>query len=160
MKANDPHRMTSVTPDDPQLLAGVRLANDFIAESPTYRHLAPLDIAKVIEFAYTCRANDNEFVNVAVCDGTVIGFFMGSITSYGFDTATFAYDRMLYVTPDRRGGAAARMLIDAFERWATDKGAIRILLGITTGLHTDATEKFYNKLGYNTVGKLTMKEIA
>jgi predicted GNAT superfamily acetyltransferase len=65
----------------------------------------------------------------------------------------------VYVTPTRRGGIAARMLIDAFERWARDKGAARVLLGITTGVRTDATETFYNKLGYNTVGVLTIKEM-
>jgi len=159
IQAARPQSVTVVTPTDKQLLEAVRLGEVFIRETPTYSRLAPLDVAKMIEFAYNCRASDAEFFRVAVRGEQVIGFFIGGVTSYGFDTASFAFDRMLYVSPNKRGTHTARMLIEAFEDWAHDMGASDIVLGITTGLHTNATERFFNKLGYRTVGKVTMKEI-
>lgn len=159
MLDNGPHTVTCVTPDDQQLLAAVRLGDAMWAESRVYGNMAR-SVDKMIEFAYYARASDHSFFRVAVHDDRVIGFMIGEVAPYGFHDTSFAYDRLLYVSPDRRGGAAARMLIAAFEQWAQDKGASRILLGITTGTHTDATERFYNKLGYNTVGVLTMKEIS
>lgn len=159
MLDNGPHTVTCVTPDDRQLLAAVRLGDAMWAESRVYGDMER-SVDKMIEFAYHARASDHSFFHVATHEGTVIGFMIGEVAPYGFHDTSFAYDRLLYVSPDRRGGVAARMLINAFERWAQDKGASRILLGITTGTRTDATEAFYNKLGYNTVGVLTMKEIS
>ena len=150
--------VTCVIPDDEQLLEAVRLGADMWAESPVYRHMKQ-DVAKLIEFAYTMRADDNSFFMVALHHGEVIGFMLGSLAAHGFHTDLFAYDRFVYVSPTRRGSTAASTLITAFEQWAKDNGAARVLLGVTTGTHTDATEKLYNKLGYVTVGVLTMKEI-
>lgn len=158
MNVQRPTKVTCVIPDDQQLLAAVRLGEVMWAESSVYGHMAR-EVGKMIEFAYNARASRHSFFRVAVREDQVVGFFIGEVAPYGFHDSVFAYDRLLFVTPDRRGGVAARMLIDAFERWAKDKGAERILLGITTGTRTDATEKFYNKLGYDTVGVLTMKEM-
>ena len=158
MLDNVPQSVTHVTPDDQQLLAAVTLGDAMWAESSVYGGMER-DIAKMIEFAYTMRADANSFFEVAVYKGKVIGFLIGSLAAHGFHTDTFAYDRLVYVAPDMRGGMAARILITAFEQWARDKGAARVLLGITTGTRTDATETFYNKMGYRTVGALTMKEI-
>lgn len=153
-----PQSVTCVSPDDEQLLAAVRLGAAMWSESAVYGHMDQ-SVAKMIEFAYHSRTDGNSFFNVALHRGEAIGFLIGSLAAHGFHDDTFAYDRMVYVTPTRRGGAAARMLVTAFEQWAISKGAARVLLGITTGTRTDATEAFYNKLGYNTVGVLTMKEL-
>ena len=146
-------------PDDRQLLDTVRLGAAMWHESSVYGHMEQ-DVDLMIEHAYNVRADqESSFLNVAVLDGETVGFFTGGLSPYGFHRQTFAYDRLFFVTPDKRGGRAARALITAFEVWARQRGAARILLGITTGTRTDATEKFYNKMGYNTVGVLTMKEL-
>lgn len=160
MLDNVPQSIRVVEPDDKALLDGVRLALDMWSEASTYRSL-PVSVDKVIEFAYTMRADPHSFVGVALDrDDMCHGFLVGSLADYGFTDARYAYDRMVYVAQHRRGGIAARMLIEAFERWALDRGAVHVLLGITTGVHTERTEAFYNKLGYATIGRLTMKEIA
>lgn len=150
--------VTCAVPDDEQLLAAVRLGADMWSDSPVYSHMEQ-SVAKMIEFAYHARASEQDFFMVALRRGEVIGFLIGSLAAHGFHSDMFAYDRLVYVMPDRRGGIAARILVNAFERWANDNGAARVLLGITTGTHTQATERFYNKLGYSTVGVLTMKEL-
>lgn len=150
--------VTCVTPNDGQLLEAVRLGQAMWADAPHYSEMKP-DIAKMIHFAYNMRASEHSFFRVAVDNDNVIGFLIGSLSEYGFHTDLFAYDRLVYVTPDRRGGIAARTLVTEFERWAKQKGAARVLLGVTTGTRNKATERFYNKLGYETVGVLTMKEV-
>lgn len=152
--------VTIATPTDAQLLAGVRLAMDMWNESPTYRDM-PKDVNKVIEYAYTMRQSPEACVRVAlVDDDTVQGFIVGTVGEYGFAHVRFATDEMLFVAKDARRGAVARELIGAFEAWAREQRASRIFLGVTTGVHTERTEKLYNALGYATVGVLTMKEIS
>ena len=145
-------------PDDEQLLDAVRLGEAMWSESPVYGGMKQ-DIAKMIEFAYNARASDHSFFNVVTVDNSCYGFMIGERAPYGFHDSEFAYDRLLYVTPTRRGSVAARMLIQAFEDWCKLHGVGRIMLGVTTGVHAAQTEKFYNKLGYQTIGTLTMKEI-
>lgn len=146
-------------PDDDQLLAAVRLGEAMWDESPVYR-LVSRDTDKMIEFAYIARADDRTFFQVAVNgDQHVCGFLVGSIAPYGFHDSVFAFDRLVYVEPDMRGTGVVNALIRAFEAWAWDHGAARIVLGTTTGVNTYATEHLYNKLGYETVGKLMMKEL-
>lgn len=153
-------RVTCVTPEfnSSYMIDALVLADRMWSESPTYNHM-PKDMDKMAEFAYNCLADPNTFVKVALYDGKVIGFFVGSVAPHGFLDQVFAFDRLVYVDPKRRGTLAARALIDSFETWARNMKASRILLGVTTGIRTDATVRFYNKLGYNTVGALTMKEI-
>lgn len=159
MLDNVPQRMRVQEPDDRLLLAAVRLGVDMWDQSAPYASL-PRSVDKMIEFAYHMRADPFSFFGVAVdAADTCHGYMIGSLADYGFSDATFAYDRLLYVAPTMRGSVAARMLITAFETWAREHGAQRVLLGITTGVHTERTEQFYNKLGYATVGRLTMKEI-
>jgi GNAT superfamily N-acetyltransferase len=158
MLDNVPQGLRVQEPTDQQLLAAVRLGSAMWDDSAPYASL-PRAVDKMIEFAYHMRADPLSFFGVAV-DGadTCHGFVIGSLADYGFADARFAYDRLLYVAPTMRGSVAARMLIGAFETWARDNGAQRVLLGVTTGVHTERTEQFYNKLGYATVGRLTMKE--
>ena len=126
--------------------------------SSFYRDM-PQSIDKIVEFAYNARADPAYFCKVACSNDTCHGFLVASAAPLGFHDATFVYDRMVYVTPNKRGSIIARMLIESLEEWANEIGASRIMLGITTGVRTKATERFYNKLGYATVGTLTMKEM-
>jgi GNAT superfamily N-acetyltransferase len=149
----------TVSPTDAQLLDAVRLGEAMWANSPVYGNMAR-DVDKMIEYAYHARADAETFFHVAVDRmNRTCGFLIGSIAPYGFHTDKFAYDRLVYVAPDARGLTAARALILSFEAWAREHGAARILLGITTGAHTEQIERFYNKMGYASVGRLTMKEV-
>ena len=157
MNVQSPTHVRAVEPTDEQLLEAVTLGAAFVQESPEYRSLAPA-VANMIEFAYNARANPMFFFNVAVRDNDVIGFMICERAPYGFTDKEFAFDRLLYVAQDKRGGVAARTLINAFETWCSSHNIVRIMLGVTTGLRTEQTEKLYNKLGYDTVGVVTMKE--
>lgn len=146
------------SPDNEELLLGVRLSLCMWQESPIYRQMEP-DIDKLIEEAYIAREDPNRFVNVVMYDNTCCGFMMGAMAPIAFIDGWYAFERMLYVSPEKRGSVAASLLVGAFEQWARDRDALYILLGTTTGVRPERTERFYNKMGYNTVGVLTMKEL-
>lgn len=152
-------RIVTMSPDDEQLVEAVGLGEAMWTESPVYGHMEK-DVDKMVEFAYRARADPATFFHVAVEDtGRCVGFLIGGLAQYGFHDSKYAFDRLVYVTPDARGAAVASVLIAAFEDWALGHGAARIILGITTGVHTEATERLYHRLGYQTVGRLTMKEM-
>lgn len=150
--------ITIAEPDNNQLIEGCLRAMDMWKEAKTYNHMK-MELDHVVDFAYNMRADPDHFLRVAVLGDKVIGFIAGSLARYGFYPGAYAHDRMLYVTPTARGSVAARMLIRSFEEWAKQHDADYVLMGVTTGIHTERTEKFYNKLGYATVGRLTMKEL-
>ncbi len=154
---NVPRKLISQEPSDTDLLAGVRLGMAMWHEAETYSHIAP-DVDKMIEFAYTMRADPNSFCEVIMHRDTCHGFMVGSLTPLGFADGTFAYDRLLYVKSSLRGSAAARILINSFYAWAQSKGALHVILGVTSGVAIQRTEQFFNKLGFATVGALTIRE--
>ena len=93
-------------------------------------------------------------VFVAESDGRIIGGIAGGITEYWFCSVRHAFDFSFFVHPDHRGGSAAFRLLCAFERWAKDAGAVEIDIGITTGIHEEKTQRFYEKMGFVQSGRL------
>lgn len=61
---------------------------------------------------------------VAVEQDKIIGVMKCFISSYWYSNDVRAVHEILYVIPEKRGGTAALMLLGAFERWATESGAV------------------------------------
>lgn len=151
-------QITLTTPNDDEVLQCVGLAMNMAAESEQFRDMN-MEFGQVRDFMFRMSASPTCFIKVALYDRSVVGMIIGQMAHYEFHNSLYAYDRLLYVDPKSRGSRAAQMLITAFEQWARDNGASRVLLGISTDVHKERTEQFYNKLGYCTVGALTSKEI-
>lgn len=82
----------------------------------------------------------------------LIAFFLGCVTPQFFGPALVASDMAMYVQPDSRGGLHAVKLIKAFEQWAKARAAKCVNLGQSTGINIERTRKFYERMGYKTVG--------
>lgn len=127
-----------------------------------YSHLF-YDKKYLLEFARRA-SNDPDFcflVSEQAYPGhgpLMTGFFVGCVQPLYFSGQNQAVDLILFAVDDRRGMLAAKFLVAAFERWALDKGAVIVDLGITTGIHEDRTAKFYHSLGYQQAGILFRKE--
>ncbi|QXG34033.1 GNAT family N-acetyltransferase [Pseudomonas viridiflava] len=98
-------------------------------------------------------------VFVAVVDGEVVGGFAGAVTEQWFSDDLIAYDYSFFVDPARRQGLLSRKLALAFQEWARIKGAKQLHMGVGTGLHVEATTRFYESLGLKHFGPLMMKEL-
>ncbi|WP_252152443.1 GNAT family N-acetyltransferase [Acinetobacter terrae] len=63
-----------------------------------------------------------------------------------------AFDYCLFVRPENRGSRTAYLLIKAFIEWAKEAGANWIQCGTATGLQTEKTVRFYEKMGFTHTG--------
>lgn len=84
----------------------------------------------------------------------VVGMFAGFLTDYFFNDEKVACDMVLYVDREYRGSSAAVRLIRAFCDWASERGAAEICLGVSTAINTEVTGRFYQKMGFNTMGAI------
>ena len=92
-------------------------------------------------------------------NGKVTGFIAGFLYQPYFSYDFMASDIGLFVSKDARGGMAAPKLIDAFTKWAMEKGAKQIRPGISVGGNIEGVGRLYQRMGYSMVGSVFMKEI-
>ena len=110
-----------------------------------------------------CRADiERDDINVFIAyeDDEPIGFFVGIIGTYFHRAGRYAEQRLLFVIPNRRGTIVAKLLIQAYETWATEHGATQIFTGITNQRYSERFSKFLTHLGYKHVGALFVKDSA
>jgi len=99
-------------------------------------------------------ASDTGVVLVAEQAGELLGVFAGYVAEDWFGPDLAAGDFGLFVRPDRRGAVAAAGMVRRFVAWAQSKGVARPDLGISTGVHLDATTRLYRALGFQPVGTI------
>lgn len=94
------------------------------------------------------------FVAVAERDEEVIGVLAGEIGTMYFADVPYAFDKVVFVRPDRRGGFAAAGLIDAFVQWAHDRGAQEVQLGCSAAINSEHAGRLYQRLSFQPAGGL------
>lgn len=56
------------------------------------------------------------------------------------------------VLPQNRMGGTALKLLDAFKKWAQNRGAFEINAGVNSGLQIDKTDRLMKRLGFEVTG--------
>lgn len=84
---------------------------------------------------------------VAELDGEIVGGVLGLCTEHWFSREKVASDLALFITPGRRGGALAARLVAGFTAWAREMGARQVRMGVTTGVHPEATARLFECCG-------------
>tara|TARA_R110001592_G_scaffold131052_1_gene344642 strand:- start:17130 stop:17585 length:456 start_codon:yes stop_codon:yes gene_type:complete len=84
----------------------------------------------------------------------LVGFGAFVITAHYFTDQLIASDIIVYVRPERRGSLAAVKLLKNYILWADQQNASHITLGISTGIHPEKTKRFYERLGFKTIGTM------
>ena len=85
-------------------------------------------------------------------EGRLVGYLAGTIEEYFFSRARVASSVFLFVDPRERGGLAAVKLVLAFRRWAQNRDAAELYIGIASGVTTDRTGRFLQRLGMKHTG--------
>ena len=91
-----------------------------------------------------------------------IGTAAGIIWRPFFSEELMVKDVWIFIQPQDRGltgGKAILSFIRELEAWAAVSGARKVILESSTGVQTVKTEQIYNKLGYSSVGIVTVKEL-
>lgn len=119
------------------------------------------DHGKVTDFLASLVAHQNGgVVFVAEREGVVIGGLAGAVAPHWFSRDLIGFDHSLFLEPGRRHGITASKLVVAFVEYAKAMGAVKINLGITTGINEEATAKFYESLGLRHSGLLFCMEVS
>lgn len=92
-------------------------------------------------------------------DNKLIGFISGMHHEYFFSSNKKVSDLGFYILPEYRGSRASIKLLKELENWAQSFGVEDLYLGQTTAVNIEKTQKFYERLGYKTVGFNTVKHL-
>lgn len=92
--------------------------------------------------------------------GEYIGGILGSLGQPYYTDAIVASDDAIFIKQEHRGnGIIVVRLIRAFEKWAIERGAAEVYLGVSTGINPDVALGLYAKLGYEPVGGMTKRSL-
>jgi GNAT superfamily N-acetyltransferase len=122
-------------------------------ESPHYNKVQPDE-----EYVSTTLATMIEQPNFIGCiDSDLRGFMFGTANLTWFENELNAYELLLYILPEYRGGLLAARLIRQFEKDAQRLNCIHVRAGTSTRIRTEEVLRLYERLGYtreaNTVSK-------
>jgi len=136
----------------------IELGQAMHEESPEYRGIS-YDPEKV---GSTLKAliNGAGVIFAYERSGEIHGALAGWIEEFWFSREKQAGDFALFVDPEYRNGLIAVKLALAFHSWAHLLGARRVQMGITTGVHADATGRLYRSLGMQDSGLLFQKDFS
>ena len=96
----------------------------------------------------------NYFGIVVEKNDEVIGALFGVVQEYYFSDKRFASDLGFGILPDHRHLAKTVLprMMDAFEKWAKDVGAMEVTVATSSMAHGDKLLSLFNSIGYKTVG--------
>lgn len=140
--------------DMPTLLG---LARGMHREAPAYQDW-PYDEAKVEALLGSLIAGHGCLLVAELADGSVVGGIAGICVPHWFSQAKVATDLALFIAPARRNGTTAMRLVEGFMTWAELVGARRVQLGVTTGVHPEATGRLFEACGLVPSGQLFAKD--
>ena len=109
---------------------------------------------KITNWFYNNVRNPKSFVMCAYDGDVLAGVFVGGLSEFYFGNDVQAYDLLWYVGKEYRGSRTGLRLLKMFESWATDLGADRIQVGISSGLSMDRTGALLERMGFSQIGGL------
>lgn len=139
----------------------IELGRAMHAESPRYRDM-PFSETRLQALAARLHSSGTLLVEeaalfIAEADGKPVGMAIVFIDEPLLSDAKFATDLVVYLKPEHRGGRLFLKLVRAFEAWAIQQGARQIVLGVSTGVHSEQTVNAYRRLGYQPAGNTCTK---
>lgn len=96
--------------------------------------------------------NPNGFGVLAHDGDKPVGMICGGMSPYVFSKGALVHDYAWYVLPEYRGSRTAIRLLDMFKKWAMDRGALELYMGVTTNVEADRTGQLLERLGFTCVG--------
>lgn len=88
----------------------------------------------------------------AEAGGEVVGMLMGVAAPHFHAPELGASLLSWYVLPEQRGSLAAVKLLHGFCRWARDRGAVRLYVGVTSAIDIARTDRLLRRLGFRPTG--------
>lgn len=80
------------------------------------------------------------------------GVLAGKIDYYYFSSQPVAQLILYWVHPGHRSGSMAIKLMMAFRKWAENRKAAELVVGVTSGEDIERTDRFLKKIGFQLTG--------
>lgn len=144
--------------DKPKVEAAMRLAAMMHSESPLHSPY-PFDTMQVHELMRAACKDPDWLPLVCLRDDEVIGMGLLMCQPMFFGPDKEVSDLAFYVRPDCRGTSAAFRMMAFIDLWASALGAVRIQVGIHTGINHDVALSFFQKIGYRVSGICVEKSV-
>ena len=125
----------------------IQLGREMWEESENFsRH--PLNEEKLKQLAMVVHTSD--FLSCFVADSDVgpQGIWVGCVQPLWYSNDLSVSDIVFYVRKKYRGSSAALRLLKSAENWSREVGATEINIGLSSGIDTERTTCFFNKLSY------------
>ena len=141
--------------DEPLIVAlGKRMA-----EESEYFSNHTIDHSKWYDTCYRALVLDDYQAYVNEEDGVINGLWAGMIAPVWFAEDYKVVDIVFYVDKQKRGSTIAFHLLNAAEHWAKSKGVKSLTIGLSSGIDTERTVCFLNRIGYNNSVVVMEKEL-
>ncbi len=115
-------------------------------------HGLRFDAARLANTLAHVIESPNGFAWVAEDRGVVVGGLMAMVTPHWFSPDTVACDLALFMLPEHRGTLAPVRLINAYAAWGHDIKAVKVQLGVMTGVDPETTIALLERLGWHRAG--------
>lgn len=136
----------------------VELGKRMMAESEYFSSHA-IDYTKWYATCYRTLVDDNYQAYINEEDGHINAIWAGVITPVWFAEDYKVTDIMFYVDKQKRGSTIALHLLHAAEHWAKFKGVKSLSIGLSSGIDTEKTTCFLERIGYNNSVVVMEKEL-
>lgn len=104
-------------------------------------------------------ASDHWFSVGAFSGDRMVGFMAGQCSETFLNNEINGYEKGLFVLPEFRKAGVARKLIERFEAWSRDRGAVNCWMGQSVNQDREGTLRFFESLGYECQGFITCKKL-
>ena len=142
----------AIPEDVPWILDLGRALHD---EAPTMRWLPEDELRRYRVVSTVIQSSDALFV---VLDDQS-GFIIGHVEQHAWHGATVVYEDILYIIPDKRKTYRAKILLQALFDWARLIGAAEVVVEITSGIETEKSVRFCEKMGMEVIGTVLRMEV-
>lgn len=82
----------------------------------------------------------------------IIGGIIGCVEMHFFSNQLVASIIHYDVLPEKRMGGAGLRLLTAFRKWAENRGAFELSVGVNSGIDIDKMDRFLKRLGFGQTG--------
>lgn len=122
--------------------------------------ILPYDAESVRRLLVDSIEGDHCAVFVLEDKGEVVGGIVGAVVPVYWNVRLMVGQQFAwFVRPARRHGLAALGLLDAFERWAIDKGAVAVFSGAKNDENAAAMDKLLTRKGYFNLESMYLKGV-
>lgn len=84
--------------------------------------------------------------------GKPVGGLIGCVERHFFSDQVVASVIQYNLLPEKRMGGAGLKLLTAFKKWAENRGAFELAVGINSGANLKQMDRFLRKLGFQVTG--------